>query len=216
MPSWSGCVGSSSAIRERRATPPGDPVNRPLELGPPGPLRRRLNDLVLTGHKVAGFALLEEYADEGEAIEHVGEELDLVDDDGIRLGTVRITDVRHLPFGAVDWGLVEAEGEGFATVADWAQGHRDYWASQGRQVDADDPVVWTRFDLIDPRPLVPPRPTAGDLELPEGYEHVHSGKVRDLFRLRAATSWWSPRTGSAPTTGCCRPRSPTRVGSSPG
>jgi hypothetical protein len=41
---------------------------------------------------------------------------------------------------------------------------------------------WVRFRVVDPRPLLPPRPTAADLGLPEGYEHVYGGKVRDLFR----------------------------------
>ena len=87
-------------------------MNRPLELGSPGDMRERLNGLVLGGHKVAAFGLVQEYLDEGEAIETVGEELDLVDSAGGRVATVRITEVRELDFGAADWGLVEAEGEG--------------------------------------------------------------------------------------------------------
>ncbi len=86
-------------------------MNRPLELGSPGDMRERLNGLVLGGHKVAAFGLVQEYLDEGEAIETVGEELDLVDSAGGRVATVRITEVRELDFGAADWGLVEAEGE---------------------------------------------------------------------------------------------------------
>lgn len=145
-------------------------------------MRERLNGLVLGGHKVAAFGLVQEYLDEGEAIETVGEELDLVDSAGGRVATVRITEVRELDFGAADWGLVEAEGEGFATVAAWAQAHRDFWATAGYEVTDGSALVWTRFEVVDPRPLVPPRPTAGDLALPEGYQHVYSGKVRDLFR----------------------------------
>lgn len=145
-------------------------------------MRERLNGLVLGGHKVAAFGLVQEYLDEGEAIETVGEELDLVDSAGGRVATVRITEVRELDFGAAEWGLVEAEGEGFATVAAWAQAHRDFWATAGYEVTDGSALVWTRFEVVDPRPLVPPRPTAGDLALPEGYQHVYSGKVRDLFR----------------------------------
>ncbi len=145
-------------------------------------MRERLNGLVLGGRKVAAFGLVQEYLDEGEAIETVGEELDLVDSAGGRVATVRITEVRELDFGAADWGLVEAEGEGFATVAAWAQAHRDFWATAGYEVTDGSALVWTRFEVVDPRPLVPPRPTAGDLALPEGYQHVYSGKVRDLFR----------------------------------
>ena len=43
---------------------------------------------------------------------------------------------------------------------------------------------------------------------------LRSGKVRDLYRAgRRAARCSSPRTGSAPSTSSCRPRSPTRAAS---
>ena len=67
---------------------------RTMELGLPGELRQRLTGLVLAGPKRATAGLLEEYAAEGEELEHVGEVLVVVDDDGAELGRIRITDVQ--------------------------------------------------------------------------------------------------------------------------
>ena len=155
---------------------------RSLELGSPGPMRARLNELVLSGQKVACFGLIEEYAEESEPVESVGERMTLIDDTGNGLATVEVTEVRELPMGQVTWALAEAEGEGFRSVAEWRRGHEDYWTGEGRTITADTPLAWVRFRVVDPRPLLPPRPTAGDLDLPEGYEHIYGGKVRDLFR----------------------------------
>ncbi len=155
---------------------------RPLELGSPGPMRADLNALVLAGQKVACFGLMAEYRDEGEALEHVGERMALVDDHGARIATIEVTEVRELALGQVTWAEVEAEGEGFADIAAWRQGHEDFWRTEGRTVTDATELGWVRFRVVVPRPLLPPRPTAGDLGLPEGYEHVYGGKVRDLFR----------------------------------
>ena len=155
---------------------------RTLELGSPGPMREHLNSLVLAGRKVACFGLMAEYREEGEAPERLGERLALVDDVGRWIATVEVTDTAEPTWGTVTWAQAEAEGEGFSSLADWRHGHREFWESEGRDIAADTQLTWTRFRVVDPRPLLPPRPTAGDLGLPEGYEHVYSGKVRDLFR----------------------------------
>ncbi len=154
---------------------------RSLELGSPGEMRSRLNALVMAGQKVACFGLMEEYEEENEALEHVGEHLALIDDVGARIATVEVTEVRRLQMGQVTWAEAEAEGEGFRTVADWRRGHEEFWNGEGRTINDGTPLSWVRFQVIDPRPFLPPRPTAGDLRLPEGYEHVYAGKVRDLF-----------------------------------
>jgi uncharacterized protein YhfF len=70
-----------------------------------------------------------EYRDEGEALEHVGERMALVDDHGARIATIEVTEVRELALGQVTWAEVEAEGEGFADIAAWRQGHEDFWRS---------------------------------------------------------------------------------------
>jgi phosphoribosylaminoimidazole-succinocarboxamide synthase len=153
---------------------------RTMELGSPGPMRTRLNELVRSGAKVATFGHPAEYLAEGEPYEHLGERLVLVDDDGGDVGTIEVTEVRRCRVADVTWELVEAEGEGDESVAQWRAGHSAYWESLGYPMDDDQELLWIRFRLVDP--LLPvPRTTAGDLGLPEGYRHAYSGKVRDLF-----------------------------------
>lgn len=151
---------------------------RSLELGNPGPMRQRLNQLVLAGAKVATFGLLTEYIDE--PTEHVGEHLALLDDAGARIATVEVVASVTLPAGAVTWDMVEAEGEGDGTVAEWRAGHADFWATEGVTLTDATELHWIRFRLVDPRPPVL-RSTAGDLGLPEGFRHRYTGKVRELF-----------------------------------
>ena len=122
---------------------------RVLELGDAGGIRPRLNGLVLEGRKRATLGLLEEYAEEGEQVEHVGERLVLVDDDGRPIGTVEITDVTHSTFGEVDWAFVQAEDEGDESLEQWREGHQRYWARMGRTVGLDTPVVQLRLRLVD-------------------------------------------------------------------
>ncbi|MEV0354323.1 hypothetical protein AB0H88_52020 [Nonomuraea sp. NPDC050680] len=58
---------------------------RVVELGVPGDQRTWLTDLVLSGAKTATAGLLElDYEAEDEPLEHVGERLVLVDDEGSR------------------------------------------------------------------------------------------------------------------------------------
>lgn len=155
---------------------------RTLELGPPGARREELNELVRRGRKVATFVLAEDYEKDLGPVESVGERLVLLDDQREPVGLLEITDVVRTRLGDVTWGQAEAEGEGFPDLAAWRSDHEEQWRSQGKDVSAATELVWLRFRLIDPRPLLPPRPTAADLGLPEGFRHIYSGKVRDLFR----------------------------------
>ena len=154
---------------------------RTFELGSPGEMRAWLNDLVLRGQKVGTFGLAAEYREEGEAVERPGERLVLVDDDLERIGVVEVVEAVRLNVGDVTWAMVESEGEGDRSIADWRAGHDRYWQSEGRAALTDDTaLVDVRFRLVDPVPAVS-RATAGDMGLPEGYRGVYSGKVRDLF-----------------------------------
>ena len=93
---------------------------------------------------------------------------------------VEVTDVQETAVSDVTWTQVEAEGGDFSSVAAWQE---EVVAGQpGTSQDLlGASLVWIRFEQIKPRPLVPARPTAEDLQLPAGYRHVYSGKVRDLF-----------------------------------
>ena len=121
---------------------------RALELGTPGEMRDRLNSLVLTGSKRATAGLRAEYEAEGERLEHVGEQLALLSNDGHQIATVEVTDVEVLPFDRVPWEFAAAEGEGDADLEEWRAGHRLYWASVGTRVEGETQVVCVRFKLV--------------------------------------------------------------------
>ena len=84
--------------------PRSDPVSFPvvdglrtMEFGSPGQMRAWLNDLVLPGRKVGTFGLVDEYVEEGEPVEEVGERLCVVDDDLNRVAVVEVVEVRRVP-----------------------------------------------------------------------------------------------------------------------
>ncbi|MDP9821402.1 ASCH domain-containing protein [Nocardioides massiliensis] len=121
---------------------------RALELGTPGALRQELNALVLAGRKQATAGLLSEYAEEQEPLEHVGERLALLDDDGRRVATVEVTAIEVLRFADVPWEFAAAEGEGDADLEEWRAGHRGYWERTGTPVTDDTAIVCVRFVLV--------------------------------------------------------------------
>ena len=87
-----------------------------MELGTPGALRDEFNRLVLDSRKRAPAGLVSEYAQDGEPIEHVGECLALLDNDGRQVATIEVTEVEVMPFIDIPWSLAEAEGEGDADL----------------------------------------------------------------------------------------------------
>lgn len=121
---------------------------RALELGTPGEMRARLNALVLEGRKRATAGRLAEYDEEGEALEHAGERLALVDDSGARIATVEVTSVETVRFADVPWDFAAAEGEGDRDLEEWRAGHRRFWAGAGTPVTDDTQVVLVRFELV--------------------------------------------------------------------
>lgn len=121
---------------------------RALELGTPGGLREELNRLVLAGEKQATAGLRAEYDEEGEELEHVGERLALLDDDGGQVGTVEVTGVEIVAFAEVPWEFAHAEGEGDADLEEWRAGHRRYWERLGTPVTDETPIVCLRFRLV--------------------------------------------------------------------
>jgi uncharacterized protein YhfF len=125
---------------------------RALELGTPGSMRAWLNGLVLEGRKRATAGLEAEYAQENETLEHVGERLALLDDDGRRVATVEVTGVNVLGFAEVPWEFAAAEGEGDTDLEEWRAGHRRFWAEAGTPVDDATQVVLLRFELVEVAP----------------------------------------------------------------
>ncbi|WP_282791506.1 ASCH domain-containing protein [Streptomyces sp. CC224B] len=121
---------------------------RSLELGAPGELREELNALVLSGAKTTTTGLLEDYVQESEGLEFVGERLAVLDDDGRSIATVEITAVEVTDFAEVTWEHADGEGEGFTTLADWRAAHHRYWDDLGAAVRDDTRVVCLTFRLV--------------------------------------------------------------------
>ena len=119
-----------------------------MEFGTPGALRDRLVGLVLHGGKRATAGLLTDYETEGEAIEHVGEHLAMVDSDDEHVGTLLVTRVEIVRFADVPDEFALAEAEGDLDASDFRDSHRAYWNSVGHAVDDDTPVVTIYFDLV--------------------------------------------------------------------
>ena len=122
---------------------------RTMEIGDPYGIRPRLNELILSGAKRATVGLLAEYIEEDEALEHVGERLVLVDDEGDRLAILEVDLVAHHRFGAIPWEVVAAENEGHATIDEWKAGHLRFWTGQGVDVHDDTDLVAIFFHLVD-------------------------------------------------------------------
>lgn len=122
---------------------------RSIEFGTPGDFRDRLVDLVLHGRKRATAGLLTEYETECEPIEHVGELLAMVDNEGRHVGTLKVTRVEVLRFADVPDEFAHAEAEGDMNAADFRASHRDFWTSVGEIITDDTLVVTIYFDLLD-------------------------------------------------------------------
>ena len=123
---------------------------RGIEFGTPGTSRKKLTDLVLHGNKRATAGLLREYEFEGEVIEHVGELLALIDDNGVHVGTLRVTKVDVSPFGEVPDEFALAENEGDLTAEDFRNSHLAYWSRNGEDVTSNTPIVQVYFELLSP------------------------------------------------------------------
>jgi uncharacterized protein YhfF len=121
---------------------------RTLEIGSPGVMRQRLNQLILDGHKRATAGLLVDYVRENEELESVGDLLALVDDESHRVSTVVVVEVATIPFIEVPWRFAQAEGEGDESLEEWREGHRRFWTDYGETIDDHTPVVLTWFEVV--------------------------------------------------------------------
>jgi uncharacterized protein YhfF len=112
-------------------------------------MQDRLNALVLAGKKVATAGLWQqEYVDEGEELDVVGERQVVLGGDDQAAAHVEITRVEVYAFGEVPWEFAAAEGEGDESIEEWRDGHRSYYANEGITVDDDDLVVCVWFKVV--------------------------------------------------------------------
>lgn len=122
---------------------------RTIEFGTPGPSREKLVNLILHGQKRATAGLLtSDYEAEGEPIEHVGELLAIVDNDGTHVGTMQVTRCEVLRFADVPDELALTEAEGDLNAADFRASHLAYWTRVGETVTDDTLIVTVYFDLM--------------------------------------------------------------------
>ncbi len=121
---------------------------RSIEFGTPGQMRDRLNNLIINGNKRATAGLLkEDYLDEGEEIEFVGERLAILDNQQKSIGIVKVTRVEVLDFKDVPTEFALAEAEGDLSGDDFRQSHLKFWNSVGIEVLPDTKIVTVYFDL---------------------------------------------------------------------
>ena len=121
---------------------------RSIEFGTPGQMRDRLNNLIINGNKRATAGLLkEDYLDEGEEIEFVGEKLAILDNQQKSIGIVKVTRVEVLDFKDVPTEFALAEAEGDLSGDDFRQSHLKFWNSVGIEVLPDTKIVTVYFDL---------------------------------------------------------------------
>ncbi len=119
---------------------------RALELGTPGPMRERLNALVLAGAKRATATTTDDYEDND--YEYVGERLALVDNDLEGLAVVQVTNTRLTTFAEVPWSFAQAEGEGDESLEEWRSGHYGFWSAAGVVV-VDDMLVFLIYFTLE-------------------------------------------------------------------
>ncbi|MGA1259786.1 MAG: GNAT family N-acetyltransferase, partial [Ilumatobacteraceae bacterium] len=122
-----------------------------IELGTPGESRARLVDFIISGNKRATAGLLHDYTKEGEPVEHVGECLAMVDNDGKHIATLHVTRVEITRFADVPDEFALAEAEGDLNAADFRASHLDYWTRAGEEITDDTQIVQVYFDLLSHR-----------------------------------------------------------------
>ena len=121
---------------------------RSIEFGTPGAMRDRLNDLIINGNKRATAGLLkEDYIDEGEEIEFVGERLAILDNHQKQIGIIKVIRVEVMEFKDVPTEFALAEAEGDLSGDDFRRSHSKFWNSVGVDAKPETKVVTVYFDL---------------------------------------------------------------------
>lgn len=126
----------------------------------PGPLRDRLVAAILAGRKRTTTTLLIDYEAGGSSLPEPGLHEVVVDSAGEPVCVTEIVAVEVLRLAEVTVEHALSEGEGYRSVAEWRQGHEDWWTipayrdcftSRGAQpprIDDDALVVCTRLEVI--------------------------------------------------------------------
>ncbi len=122
---------------------------RTVEFGNVGESRTKILDFLFNGNKRATAGLLkEDYQDENELIEHVGEILVVLGNENEPLGKIQVTRVEVVPFGEVPDEFALAEAEGDLSGDDFRESHSRFWTACGYELTQETPVVMVYFDLL--------------------------------------------------------------------
>lgn len=130
-----------------------DPDLSPIEFAFPGALRDRIIAAIRSGTKTATSSLLREYELAGDPLPAVGDRGAVVDSNGEPVFAIEAVGVETVPLRDVPLAHALAEGEGYASVADWRRGHLRFWTSDAMReelgarfrIDDDTVVVLERF-----------------------------------------------------------------------
>ncbi|WP_309074674.1 ASCH domain-containing protein [Paenarthrobacter sp.] len=119
-----------------------------VEFAFPGPLRDRIISEVRSGRKTATSSLLHEYEVGKEPLPAVGDRGAVIDSNGEQVAIIQITDVRIVPIRDVPLSHALAEGEGYATVAEWRAGHTKFWSSEAMRAELGNGFEITDSSLV--------------------------------------------------------------------
>ena len=116
-----------------------------------GELREKLVAAVISGEKTATTSLHQSYLAEDQPLPQPGLQRLLGREDET-VGLIEITDVSLRRLGEVDDEIAFAEGEGYASVAEWRASHEGFWHSVGEAepgtLTDDSLIVVERFRLV--------------------------------------------------------------------
>ena len=129
----------------------------PIEFMFPGPGRDRIVAAIRARGKTATSALEQEYTVAGDPLPVVGERGMVIDSRGEPVCVIETTAIEVVALRDVPLAHALAEGEGYASVAQWRAGHVRFWTSDamreelgaGFAVDDDTRVVLERFAVVD-------------------------------------------------------------------
>jgi uncharacterized protein YhfF len=112
----------------------------------------KLAALVLAGRKKATASLPIQSEAEGTRLPEAGDLSIITLGDGTPVAIIETTDVRLVPFGAVDAAFAAEEGEGDLSLAWWRAAHTNFFgrvvARLGGTLDDTSVVVCERFRLL--------------------------------------------------------------------
>ena len=121
---------------------------RIIEFGSVGASRDKLLNFIFNGSKRATAGLLQDYEDDGEPLEDIGEVLVVVGNQSEEVGRIRITKIEVKNFIDVPDEFALAEAEGDLTAEDFRNSHRAFWSEYGIKVQDETKVVLLYFELL--------------------------------------------------------------------